>query len=397
MMLPSPSNLSPSSSLVKSILFFVLAWWHVSLSTTKSEAFVLLTTTTKKRASTSRHRGGSTLQTLQVVPFIVQEDSLELSTGVNGQVLYSFPETTSQNQKPPLVFVHGSFHAAWCWKEHWFEYFATKGYPVLAVSLRGTGGTFAGEGIKKVKIDQHAADLQAFLTSLQPLIDSNIIQRSRQQETTKPVLVSHSFGGAVVMKYLERYPEEMDMLSGIATFCSVPPSGNGPMTMRFLRRSWQQSWKITAGFAMKQSITNAALCRDLFFGGSGLGTDDDDFGVSDDDVARYQTYFARDTEATIDVGDFVKHLPSKNLLEDGRAAFFDKLPPCLVVGATRDYIVDKEGVDETAVYFLGTNSKPIFVDSPHDVMLGRDWKEGAKALNNWLEGGFNLAPSGGLS
>lgn len=42
---------------------------------------------------------------------------------------------------PPLVFIHGSFHAAWCWGEHWMPFLASKGYETFAISLRGTSGT----------------------------------------------------------------------------------------------------------------------------------------------------------------------------------------------------------------------------------------------------------------
>ena len=39
---------------------------------------------------------------------------------------------------------------------------------MIAPSWRGTGFTFAGEGVKKVKIQEHVADLQAFLTEFVP-------------------------------------------------------------------------------------------------------------------------------------------------------------------------------------------------------------------------------------
>lgn len=42
-----------------------------------------------------------------------------------------------------------------------------------------------------------------------------------------------SFGGAVLMKMLE---EDPSCVQGSAFLCSVPPSGNGPMTSRFLKR-----------------------------------------------------------------------------------------------------------------------------------------------------------------
>jgi hypothetical protein len=54
-----------------------------------------------------------------------------------------------------------------------------------------------------------------------------------------------------------------------------------------------------------------------------------------------------------------------------------------VIGAQRDFIVDREGVEETATYF-GV-SEPLYVDSPHDVMLGRNWEITANIIQNWVK------------
>ena len=304
-----------------------------------------------------------------------------LENGISMEVKSCVPSqsSSSKEKKPTLLFLHGSFHSAWCWTEHFFPYFCSKGYPVVAISWRGTGGTFAGEGVKKVKINEHAQDLKLVLEKLPSLKGL-----AGGSSVTKPVAISHSFGGLAVMKVLENNPEVASKLSGIVTMCSVPPSGNGPMTKRYLMRSLIASWRITAGFAMKRCITNASLCRTLFFGGDKQVREDgtvDDFGVSDDDIARYQQYFQRDTEATIDLLDLVKNLPSAKAI-DGKAPFVDRFPPCLVIGAKDDYIVDVEGVEETARYF-GLDA-PTFVDSPHDVMLGRKWQNAADALDTWI-------------
>lgn len=122
------------------------------------------------------------------------------------------------------------------------------------------------------------------------------------------------------------------------------------MTMRYLRRSLSDSWKITAGMAMKKCNTDPSLARALFFGGDKVMDDDgtmvvEDWGVSDEDVARSQSYFARDTIATIDLSDLSRMLPSAKADVDGRAPFASpRLPfPALVLGATDDFIVDREG------------------------------------------------------
>lgn len=284
---------------------------------------------------------------------------------------------TTIPRRPPIIFLHGSFHGSWCWTERFFPYFAAKGYTVIAPNWRGTRGTYAGDGVKKVKIMEHVADLECFLSQVVPLIAG--------VEYPKPILVAHSFGGLAIMKFFETRMDQISHVGGMVTMCSVPPSGNGKMTLRYLRRSWMDSWKITAGFALKRCLTNQVLCRQLFFGGDkkigDKGEVIEDYGISDSDIQRYQTFFDEDSKSTIDLMDLAKQLPSFTAV-DGKAPFVERLPPCLVMGATDDMIVDREGLAETATYF-GLEGYQL-VDSPHDVMLGTKWRNAADALDAWI-------------
>ncbi|GAX19415.1 hypothetical protein FisN_4Lh395 [Fistulifera solaris] len=302
----------------------------------------------------------------------VETAHFDLSSGVSMLVESSKPKHLTK--KPPILFLHGSFHGSWCWSEHFFPFFVERGFPVVALNWRGTGGTKAGDGVKKVKIMEHVADLSSFLEHVLPRLG---------YADVKPIVVCHSFGGLAVMKYLEQNPASK--FSGIVMMCSVPPSGNGKMTMRYLKRSLMDSWKITAGFAMKRVLKNDVLCRELFFGGKIKTREDgsiEDYGITDDDIHRYQAYFARDSNATIDLFDLAKQLPSSSTISDGRASFVAQLPPRLVMGATDDMVVDREGVEETAKYFGLDDYK--MVDSPHDVMLGAKWQNAAVALYEWI-------------
>jgi alpha-beta hydrolase superfamily lysophospholipase len=54
-----------------------------------------------------------------------------------------------------------------------------------------------------------------------------------------------------------------------------------------------------------------------------------------------------------------------------------------VVGAENDFIVDAEGVKETAQYFGVT---PVFIPAAyHDLFLGPIWNDTAKVIKKWLE------------
>ena len=125
------------------------------------------------------------------------------------------------------------------------------------------------------------------------------------------------------MKWLERYygearpktqqedPRGINLM-GVVLLCNVLPSGNGPMTLRFLWRSLRHSWTITAGFVLKRALTDGAVCRELSFGGAENAN-----GISDEDVGRYQGYFARDLAATIDLRDLAGRLPLRSRSSSG--------------------------------------------------------------------------------
>lgn len=44
---------------------------------------------------------------------------------------------SSQAHPVPLLFVHGGWHAAWCWDAHFLDFFADRGFRAVAVSWRG--------------------------------------------------------------------------------------------------------------------------------------------------------------------------------------------------------------------------------------------------------------------
>ena len=282
----------------------------------------------------------------------VVKASIPLSTGIAMEWL-KCESKSSRSDTPSVLFVHGTFHGAWCWKVHWMERFAAAGVECHAVSLRGTSGSPVDQ--KSVQITEHVADLRAFVSEV-------------FKDAAPPVLVGHSFGGASCLKYLEAG----GAASGAVFLCSVPPSGNGPMVGRFLRRSLQQAWLITKGFAMKSAATNAAICRDLFF----------DAATSIAEVERYLPLLEADAQVGLDVGHFTRNLPSKEADFDGVAFWVEGSGvPSLVLGALRDGVVDQEGVDETAK-FLQADAE--FFDLPHDVMLCKGWEEPADRVIDWV-------------
>ena len=174
----------------------------------------------------------------------------------------------SSSSLPPLLFIHGSFHSAWCWEETYFPYFLDKGYSCYAISLRGTSDTGLPPDSERrsVKISEHVMDVEA------------VVQHISHRPSSKVILIAHSFGGVITMKLLENGAIR-SLVDTAVLMCSVPPSGNGPMTGRFIRRNIWNAFKIVYGFVLKAATTKKLICRELFFG--------DEESVSDEDIQRY--------------------------------------------------------------------------------------------------------------
>jgi pimeloyl-ACP methyl ester carboxylesterase len=95
--------------------------------------------------------------------------------------------SVTESHSVPLVFVHGAMHAAWCWDEHFLDFFADNGYQAIALSLRGHGGSPVSKPLNKCTIADYVDDVRSVAESL----------------PATAVLIGHSMGGFVVQKYLE--------------------------------------------------------------------------------------------------------------------------------------------------------------------------------------------------
>lgn len=95
--------------------------------------------------------------------------------------------SVTKSHPAPLLFVHGAVHAAWCWEDHFLDFFADNGYRVIALSLRGHGGSPASKPLNKCTIADYVDDVRSVAEAL----------------PATPVLIGHSMGGFIVQKYLE--------------------------------------------------------------------------------------------------------------------------------------------------------------------------------------------------
>ena len=248
----------------------------------------------------------------------------------------------SEAHPAPLLFVHGSWHGAWCWAEHFLDFFADKGYHAVALSLRGHGASPGRERLRWTGLQEYVAD----------------IADTAAQLPTQPVLVGHSMGGFVIQKYLEHHTA-----AGAILVASVPPTGVLRVTLRVARRYPVPFAKVNASLRLAPLVATPELVRDLLFSAS----------TPDEQINAYQ----------------------QRLQDEGYRGFLDMLAldlvktkrvnrvPMLVLGAEDDAIVSQRQIRRTAAVY-GAEAE-IFPNMGHDMMLEPGSAAVAERIHMWLE------------
>ncbi|KAM7516302.1 hypothetical protein LguiA_005885 [Lonicera macranthoides] len=289
----------------------------------------------------------------------------EIPSGLNMEVIFQKGlnlkgpiEKKDKSQLPPLVFIHGSFHSAWCWAEHWLPFFSQHGFDCYALSLLGQGESDAPAGSVAGTLQTHAGDVADFI---------------RKEIRLPPVLLGHSFGGLIVQYYIanvkDRLLSETESslpdLAGAVLICSVPPSGNSGVVWRYLFSKPVAAFKVTRSLAAKAFQTSLPLCKETFFSAV----------MEDHLVQRYQSLMTQSSRMPLfDLRKLNASLPVPLPRKSSISV--------LVLGAKDDFIVDEEGLNETGRFY---GVPPVCVEGvAHDMMLDYSWEKGAKVILSWL-------------
>ena len=86
--------------------------------------------------------------------------------------------------KHPLLFLHGAFSGAWCWKENYLDYFASQGFESFALSLRGHGESKSLKPLDRLSLRDNQEDL------------FSVIDRFEEP----PVGIGHSMGAYLLQQ-----------------------------------------------------------------------------------------------------------------------------------------------------------------------------------------------------
>jgi pimeloyl-ACP methyl ester carboxylesterase len=242
----------------------------------------------------------------------------------------------------PLLFVHGDFHGGWSWDVNFLDFFAERGFRVLAPSLRGHSSSPTERPLRFCSISDFVDDLASVANPLAP----------------RPILIGHSMGGFIVQKYLE----SNDAPAGVL-LASAPPRGHLRSMVRILRRRpWHCSKFAVSGNPADMYGGTLAGARELFF------TAKTPESVISEGVMRLQP----DSTRAILVDMVARELVKTDRVDT----------PLLVLGGERDVIYRGADVRRTAsAYGVEAN---IIADIGHEMMLEPGWETVAARIASWL-------------
>ncbi len=241
----------------------------------------------------------------------------------------------------PILFVHGAWHAAWCW-ENFLPYFAERGYASYAVSLRGHG---ASEGRNGIRWHSASRGYVADLAQVARTLDK------------PPILVGHSMGGYVVQKYLETHSAKAAIL-----LATIPASGIFNFVMRYAGR---HPWKFLKSLLFLNPwhmVETPALTHESFFSPK---------VTAEENLRHFARLQSESFKMVLET--MVLDLPRPEKVNT----------PMQVFAAANDRVFSIEEQQSTARAY-GIDAE-LFHDMAHDMMLEPNWRQVADRIRNWLQ------------
>jgi len=239
---------------------------------------------------------------------------------------------------PPLLFVHGAWHGAWCWAKHFMPHFAGLGYACHALSLRAHGASPGG--LRWSSLAGYVADVAEIASTL----------------PATPILIGHSMGGAVVQKYLETH-----QAPGAVLLASMPPAGVLATTLRIAAHHPLRFLAANLTMSLYGLVNTPALAREMFFSAS----------MPEERVKTY-TALLRDESYRAFLDMLVFNLPAPRKVNT----------PILVLGGAEDTIFHPNEVRATGKAYR--TEATVLPGIAHDMMLEPKWKDAADLIAGWL-------------
>ena len=258
-----------------------------------------------------------------------------------------WPPDPAKAHLRPVLFVHGAWHGAWCWKKYFLKYFEERGFAAYALSLRGHGESDTPERFNRTRLSAYVDDLHG------------VAEKIASHHGRPPVLVGHSMGGAVVQKYLETHPK----IPAAVLMASIPPRGVLRATLRIFRKYPRLFARINWERNLYLLVETPERAKEFLF------SED----MPDAEVLEYHRQLG--AESYFSYLDTLRpfYLRPKRV----------KTRRVLVLGAKNDAIFEPHEIKATASKYKTT--AVIFDGMAHDMMLEAEWRKVADRIIAWLQ------------
>ena len=241
---------------------------------------------------------------------------------------------------PPLLFVHGACLGAWCWRDHFLDFFAGLGYQAIALNLRAHGGSESEKQLQDICLDDYVEDVVSVASKL----------------SGPPIVVGHSMGGLIA----QRFAQQIET-AGVILMAPSPLAGMQSQAGRLFK-------------AHPWVFLKATLKRNIYY-------------IYPDNRRVRQIMFSPETSEAI-VTACRERLQKESWrvsqeMSDPVERPYTIHAPMLVVGGEMDGTVLPETICDTAVAYNAPCH--IFPGLGHNLMLEDRWQEVATYLHRWLK------------
>ncbi|KAB5578491.1 Alpha/Beta hydrolase protein [Coniochaeta sp. 2T2.1] len=306
----------------------------------------------------------------------------EAGSGQELELLVCLPTQSTSQDKPPILFIHGAFCSAHDF-QFFLPYFASRGYPSYALSLRGHGKSWTPNFLElnlMTTMGDHISDIKAIL---------QFIRDQQGSSAQRPIVCAHSFGGGYVQHLLSQETKSRGgagprLLGGLVLLGSAPIWGGAKQIMSHWERIETDGKGYAWPWSPRSQLDTAKQVRDAFFR---------------DGTEEHVIQLWRDTCRTKVEG-----------LRTGLAAFWpfgtagevlaaiegfgqkEGLRKVLCVAAERDRLVTVDMVSQNTETYVKKAAdgaqvvtQRLIPDCGHHLMMDTPWKQCADEIIRWIE------------
>lgn len=260
--------------------------------------------------------------------FVLSNNWKDLLAGITVAVVLKVLvwQKVSLLNKNTILFVHGAYHAAWCWEEHFIPFFYAHGYNVYAMSFRNHGNSERIENVDQIVVKDMVEDLIKTID----MIDGKII------------LIAHSLGCRIAQMCLE------EIYSSIQSVVLITPMPVRNNFLQLLQMSKKQR---------KNNLEYILFSERL-------------------DSERKEYYMSLlDKES--------KKVEYVMMKRQKKFSIYVRKIPTLVIGSYNDQCVILQAVKDNAK--IHTAELKIVDSVCHDMMLDPDWRNIADLIFKFIE------------